>query len=216
MSVIPSPQRHRSEEPASVRPLNREARIQGTFRSPSGGRGTMTGWLRLERFHVISDRLCAAGVFTGELVDSKGTTIGVGSRRRTVPVEIARSLHDMAVVIGPVDVDLLGLTVSIPAFTVGTAVVRRPLMKPDAERSEDVRADREGHPSHGRGGAEAGAVPEGPHGPGSHHAPGDGRVHGRAGKDGPPRFGSTESVEKGRGRRHRVTPNSSSANVNPV
>ena len=86
----------------------------------------MTGWLRLERFNVVSDRLCAAGVFTGELLDSKGTTIGVCSRRRTVPADLAPSLHDMAVLIGPVDVDLLGLTVSIPAFTMDTGVVRRP------------------------------------------------------------------------------------------
>jgi hypothetical protein len=84
----------------------------------------MTGWLRLDRFDVVSDRLCAAGVFAGELLDSDGTSIGVGSRRRTVPAEIARSLYDMVVVIGPVDVDLLGLTVSIPAFTVDTGVVR--------------------------------------------------------------------------------------------
>jgi hypothetical protein len=111
-----------------VRPPNREARIHGTFPSPSGGLGTMTGWMRLDRFHVVSDRLCAAGVFTGELLDSKGTTIGVCSRRRTVPADLARSLHDMAVLIGPVDVDLLGLTVSIPAFTMDTGVVRRPLL----------------------------------------------------------------------------------------
>jgi hypothetical protein len=139
MPVIPLPQRHRNGEPAPAPPLNGEARIDGTFRSPSGGFGTMTGSLRLERFHVISDRLYAAGVFTGELVDSDGTTIGVGSRRRTVPAEIARSLHDMAVVIGPVDVDLLGLTVSIPAFTMDTGVVRRPLHA-DTEFRADVGA----------------------------------------------------------------------------
>ncbi len=66
MPVIPFPQRHRNGAPAPVRPLNREARIHGTFRSPRGGLGTMAGSLRLDRFHVISDRLCAAGVFTGE------------------------------------------------------------------------------------------------------------------------------------------------------
>jgi hypothetical protein len=134
MPAIPSPPPHRNEEPAPARPLNREARIHGTFPSPNGGLGTMTGWLRLERFLVTSDRLCAAGVFTGELVDPDGNTIGFGSRRRTVPAEIASSLHDVAVVIGPVDVDLLGLTVSIPAFTMGTAVIRRPLMEPEPER----------------------------------------------------------------------------------
>ena len=52
MPVIPFPQRHRNGEPAAVRPLNREARIHGTFRSPSGGLGTMTGSLRLERLNI--------------------------------------------------------------------------------------------------------------------------------------------------------------------
>ena len=128
MSVIQFPQRHKDGAPAPVRSPHREARIHGTFRSPRGGLGTMTGWMRLDRFQVVSDRLCAAGVFTGELLDSEGTTLGVCSRRRTVPAEITRSLQDqdMAVVIGPVDVDLLGLTVSIPAFTMDTGVVRRP------------------------------------------------------------------------------------------
>ena len=138
MSLIPSPQRPVNEEPASARPLNREARIHGTFRSASGGLGTMTGWLRLERLHLVSDRLCVGGVFTGELVDSNGTTIGAGSRREIVPAEIVRSLDDMAVVVEPVEVDLLGLTVRISAFTMGT-VVRRPLMNPDAERFDAKR-----------------------------------------------------------------------------
>ena len=55
MPVIPFPQRPWSVEPAPVRPLNHEARIHGTFRSPSGGLGTVTGWMRLDRFHVVSD-----------------------------------------------------------------------------------------------------------------------------------------------------------------
>jgi hypothetical protein len=128
MPVSPFPHRQRNGEPAPVRSPNRKARIRGTFRSPSRGLGTMTGWMRLERFHVVSDRLCAAGVFTGELLDSDGTTIALCSRRRTVPAELTRSLRDMTVVIGPLDVDLLGLTVSIPAFTMDTGVVRRPLL----------------------------------------------------------------------------------------
>jgi len=56
MSVIPRPQRHRNGEPARLRPLNREAPIYGSFRSPSGGPGTMTRWMRLNRFHVVSDK----------------------------------------------------------------------------------------------------------------------------------------------------------------
>ena len=124
MPVSPFPHRQRNGEPAPVRPPYRKARIRGTFRAPSRGPGTMTGWMRLERFHLVSDQLCAAGVFTGELLESDGSTIGVCSRRRTVPAELTRSLRDMTVVIGPLDVDLLGLTVSIPAFTINTGVVR--------------------------------------------------------------------------------------------
>ena len=56
MPVSPFPQRHRNGEPAPLRPLNREARIHGTFRSPSGGLETMTRWMRLDRFHVVSDK----------------------------------------------------------------------------------------------------------------------------------------------------------------
>jgi hypothetical protein len=57
----------------------------------------MTGWLRLEPFQAVSDRLCAAGVFTGDLLDSGGTTIGIGSRCRTIPTEIAgnRGTHGL-------------------------------------------------------------------------------------------------------------------------
>jgi hypothetical protein len=90
------PQPRRNEEPTPGRPLNREAR-HGTFRSPSGGFGTMTGWLRLKPFQVVSGRLCATGVFTGELLDSGGTTIGIGSRCRTIPAEIAgnRGTHGL-------------------------------------------------------------------------------------------------------------------------
>src|SRR5450759_1383270 len=125
MPVIPFPQRRRHREPAPLLPPNRESRIHGTFPSPSGRVGTMTGCLRLDRFVVVSDRLCAAGVFAGQLLDADGTTIGWSGRYQTAPAEIVRGLRGVTAVIGPVDVDLLGLTVSVPAFTVRRARMRR-------------------------------------------------------------------------------------------
>jgi hypothetical protein len=86
----------------------------------------MTGCLRLDRFIVVSDRLCAAGVFAGELLDADGTTIGWGSRRKTAPAEIVRGRRGITAVIGPVDVDLLGLTVRVPAFTLDMVARIRP------------------------------------------------------------------------------------------
>lgn len=147
MVVIPFPQRHRYREPAPILPLNRESRVHGTFPSPSGRVGTMTGCLRLDRFVVVSDRLCAAGVFAGELLDADGTTIGWGSRRKTAPAEIVRGLHGVTAVIGPVDVDLLGLTVSVPAFTIDTGARMRGSSRslPEAPR----RAGLEPHMGNG-------------------------------------------------------------------
>src|SRR3954447_26205067 len=120
MTVIALHPRADHRLPGPLVPGQGMARIHGTFRSPRGGKGTMTGWLRLGGFVVVSGQLCAAGVFTGELLDADGVTIGVGSRRRTAPVEITRTAEGPTVLVGPVDVDLLGLTVTISAFTVET------------------------------------------------------------------------------------------------
>jgi hypothetical protein len=120
MTVIALRPRADHRIPGPLVPGQGMARIQGSFRSPRGGAGTMTGWLRLGGFVVVSGQLCAAGVFTGELLDADGTTIGVSSRRRTAPVKITRTAERLTALVGPVDVDLLGLTVAVPAFTVET------------------------------------------------------------------------------------------------
>lgn len=92
--------------------------IHGTFRSPRGLAGSMHGSLRLERVGVEAGRLRVAGVFTGELLDADGTSIGVGSRRQVAPAMVPDDGDGGHVLIGPVQVDLLGLDVSIPAFAV--------------------------------------------------------------------------------------------------
>lgn len=108
-------------------PPSGEARIVGAFRSPSGATGTMSGWFRLVRFVADGDHLGAEGVFTGALHDADGSSIGIGSRRRTVPVALTRSEDGLVALLGPLEVDLLGLCVSVPTFTV------------DARRSAPVR-----------------------------------------------------------------------------
>jgi hypothetical protein len=125
MPVIPFPQGHRYRESAPVPAPNRESRIHGTFPSPSGRVGTMTGCLRLDRFIMVSDQLCASGVFAGELLDADGTTIGWGSRRKACPAEIVRGLREATATIGPVEVDLMGMTVSVAAFTINTGARTR-------------------------------------------------------------------------------------------
>jgi hypothetical protein len=92
----------------------------------------MTGLVRLQRLVMQSGRLHAIAAFTGELFDADGTRVGVGSRRVVVPAEMARSLTGISVFIGPMDVDLLGLAVSVEALSIelGPAV---PAVGGDAE-----------------------------------------------------------------------------------
>lgn len=92
----------------------------------------MTGSLRLNRIIRLSDGPSAAGVFTGELRDEDGQLIGVASRRRYAPVRIVGSTRGAVAVIGPVNVDLLGLDVHVHAATVHlpSAMRRRRLKAP--------------------------------------------------------------------------------------
>jgi hypothetical protein len=128
MPIIPFPGRHWHEESDQIQTPHREVRINGTFLSPTGRVGTMTGCLRLDRFIMVSHRLCVIGVFAGVLLDVEGTTIGWGSRRKTVRVEIIRDPRELAAVIGPVDVDLMGITVSVRAFTIHPGARMRPYL----------------------------------------------------------------------------------------
>ncbi len=100
-----------------IYPLRIERSVEGTPQAPSGQVGTMTGSLRLNRIIRLSDGLSAAGVFTGELRDEDGQLIGVASRRRSAPVRIVGSTRGAVAVIGPVNVDLLGLDVHVRAAT---------------------------------------------------------------------------------------------------
>jgi hypothetical protein len=149
MRTTTVPEHWTDAEPPAGPSLAHAAAVRGTFRSPKGKVGTMTGWLRLDRFVVAAEGLHAAGVFTGQLTDADGTLIGVGSRRKTVPAEISRSERGIMATIGPVDVDLLGLVVAINPFSVEARVPGRthaqeatvsPLSRRRSTRS--TRADR--------------------------------------------------------------------------
>jgi hypothetical protein len=82
----------------------------------------MTGSVRLEQVGTTADHLWVKGVFTGELVDADGTRIGTSSRRQVAPARIAGDLEGAPTVVGPVQVDLLGLTVTVPAFVVSAGM----------------------------------------------------------------------------------------------
>lgn len=125
MPTTPAPERRIDAETPPRPSLTHATAVRGTFRSPKGKVGAMSGWLRLGRFVLDADQLKATGVFTGELVDADGTLVGVDSCRKTVPAEISRSAGGIVATIGPVDVDLLGLVVTISPFSVEARVPGR-------------------------------------------------------------------------------------------
>ena len=83
--------------------------VTGWFRSPDGRRGHFVGTYRLERVAREHGQLTASGVFSGTLDDASGLQLGIGSRRSTVAAE----LDGDRIRVGPLDVNILGIVVSV-------------------------------------------------------------------------------------------------------
>ena len=91
--------------------------VTGWFRSPDGRRGHFVGTYRLERIARENGRLTASGVFSGTLDDASGLQLGIGSRRTTVVAE----LDGNRIRVGPLDVNILGIVVSVTEVVVPLA-----------------------------------------------------------------------------------------------
>ncbi len=92
--------------------------ITGTFRSPRGRPGCMTGHLRLRRLVIAPRGAFVTGVFTGELREPDGTLIGVDSRRATAPADLVRDDRGMRPVVRPLQLDLMGITIEVDPFAI--------------------------------------------------------------------------------------------------
>ena len=95
------------------------SKVVGTF----GTAGTMTGTFTPKRFKAVGDQLVAVGKLKGELVRANGKSAGTVDQKVKLPVMMAEgsSLASGArlncdvlnLVLGPLDLDLLGLQVSL-------------------------------------------------------------------------------------------------------
>ena len=106
--------------------------VTGTFRSPRGRSGEMHGILRVAELRQAPSGVRLEGVFTAELREADGTRIGVDSRRTTVAPELVRQERCHQLVIGPLDLDLMGITVHVDRFTIGDPGARIPCAGPPA------------------------------------------------------------------------------------
>jgi hypothetical protein len=88
--------------------------ITGTFTDSSGGTGTATGTFTPTQFVADGDNILAQGVADVTLTDSAGQRVGAQSQAITMPVGIAQSsCQILDLVLGPLDLDLLGLVVHL-------------------------------------------------------------------------------------------------------
>lgn len=78
----------------------------------------MRGTFRGQRLVDRAGRLAVDGMFSGVLLDDDGSRIGTASRRQHVPTHQTGPPGGPQFDIGPVDVDLLGLTVMIAKTTI--------------------------------------------------------------------------------------------------
>ena len=101
--------------------------ITGTFIDALGGRGTFSGTFAITRFEAVGNQLFANGYLTGTLTDSTGAPLGSVMKSVAIPVTLdtvssattGRRIAPTAtcdilnLVLGPLHLDLLGLTVDL-------------------------------------------------------------------------------------------------------
>ena len=108
--------------------------ITGTFRSPCGRSGTMTGSLRLQRLVIVPRGAFVTGVFAGELREPDGTLVGVDSRRASAPADLVRDDRGLRPVVRPLQLDLMGIMIDVDSFAIEPS-----LAFPRGERSTGRR-----------------------------------------------------------------------------
>jgi len=90
--------------------------VTGTFTDAAGEAGTFTGTFTPQRFAEEGDALTATGLVSGELVDSRGTSLGTASAPATTAVTQllpGPSCEVLDLSLAPLDLDLLGLVVHL-------------------------------------------------------------------------------------------------------
>lgn len=99
--------------------------VRGTFTTPDLSTGSMDGWLRVLHCSVPGSSLRCLAVISGTLFDARGQRLGLASTRCLLPVTIRSEGQQTpdeecsgTVLVGPVQVNLLGLEVHVDQIRV--------------------------------------------------------------------------------------------------
>jgi hypothetical protein len=112
----PSPPRLRLVPADHTGPTAHPA-IEGTFRSPEGRCGRLTGSLRMERLLITPHGTFVCGVVTGHLRRPAGEVFAVASRAVTAAADLVHEGGRTTARVRPFDLDLIGIPVRVAAFS---------------------------------------------------------------------------------------------------
>ncbi|MCO8275235.1 hypothetical protein M1L60_32100 [Actinoplanes sp. TRM 88003] len=88
--------------------------VTGSFTDAGGGAGTFAGTFTPTKFAAPDGSLVATGTLTGTLTDSTGTALGEVTQTVSAPAVVAQATcRVLDLVLGPLHLDLLGLTVDL-------------------------------------------------------------------------------------------------------
>ncbi len=97
--------------------------VEGTFTDAQGGAGTITGTFTPTRFAVQNGKEVVEGTLHSVLTDSTGKQVGTADTPVTLPLQLPAGTNAAAplaitcsilhLVLGPLDLNLLGLTVHL-------------------------------------------------------------------------------------------------------
>ncbi|GIJ46845.1 hypothetical protein Val02_37310 [Virgisporangium aliadipatigenens] len=116
-----APVQQQQQEPAGTM----TSTVQGTFTDASGGQGTVTGTFVPDAFSQQGDQVVATGTLVANLVDSAGNPVGTATQVTTLPLNLEESggsgdvtaaaveCDILNLVLGPLDLNLLGLEVHL-------------------------------------------------------------------------------------------------------
>jgi len=100
-------------QPVAVDPTT--APVTGTLTDATGAPGAVTGTFDVQNVIVENGTLQAVGTFTGTITDAVGHSTQ-GTQQLAIPVDLAQSAGSCQIldlVLGPLDLDLLGLQVHL-------------------------------------------------------------------------------------------------------
>src|SRR5262249_6292806 len=118
-AAAPTPVTNRPQAVAQAQQGTLKSTVDGTFTDAAGKTGTVTGTFTPSGFSQQGNSVLATGTLAATMVDSTGKQVGTSTQQVTLPLQTpaassaAIGCQVLDLVLGPLDLNLLGLTVHL-------------------------------------------------------------------------------------------------------